>query len=88
MEGVFKESMDDLKWFLFSSWIQKLSTVFNQFYFAREREREREREEREIIWIALLSFTAEGKSDRPPIRAFSRRFVTVPHGAGYVHQLS
>ncbi|XP_078314032.1 nuclear RNA export factor 1-like isoform X2 [Crassostrea virginica] len=24
----------------------------------------------------------EGKSDRPPIRAFSRRFVTVPHGAG------
>lgn len=37
----------------------------------------------------LRSFVVEGvfketdsKSDRPPIRAFSRRFITVPQGAG------
>lgn len=39
-------------------------------------------------FVKFLFFLAESKSDRPPIRAFSRRFVTVPHGAGYVTLLN
>jgi len=33
-------------------------------------------------------FTVESKSDKQPIRAFSRAFVTVPGGARYVHYTS
>ena len=40
------------------------------------------------ICISNCMFTVESKSDKQPIRAFSRAFVTVPGGARYVHYTS
>ena len=35
-----------------------------------------------LVYYYMLLISVDGKLDRPPIRSFSRTFVTVPGGSG------